>query len=116
MARVMCPLCSDDEDIEVVRSGEGGGRVVRHRCGYEWEDAAPAAVPRTERVPRSFDELAARFPRAEEVEPGRLRRVDRLKEQYLAVRPDFDPRVGAYWAEYQEIFSPTGCGPAIRGG
>ncbi|MDT0400378.1 MULTISPECIES: hypothetical protein [Streptomyces] len=108
MALVMCPLCSDDEDIEVVRSLEGGGRVVRHRCGYEWEDAAPAAAPRGERVPRSFDELAARFPKAEEVEPERLRRLDRLKERYLAVRPDVDPRVAAYWAEYQEIFSPDG--------
>ena len=43
MALVMCPLCSDDEDIEVVRILEGGGRVVRHRCGYEWEHAVPAA-------------------------------------------------------------------------
>lgn len=109
MALVMCPLCSDDEDIEVVRSLEGGGRVVRHRCGYEWEHVAPAA-PKRERASRSlsFDELAARFPKAEDVEPGRLEHVARLKERYLAVRPDFDPRVAAYWAEYREIFSPDG--------
>lgn len=30
----MCPLCSDDEDIEVVRTLDGGGRLVKHRCGF----------------------------------------------------------------------------------
>ncbi|MEU5507906.1 hypothetical protein ACFTZ8_05615 [Streptomyces fungicidicus] len=107
MAVVMCPLCSDDEDVDVVRRLEDGGRVVRHRCGYEWRDAAPAAR-RNAPATHSFGELAARFPKAEDVEPGVLRRVARLKEQYLAVRPDFDPRVAAYWSEYQEIFSPDG--------
>ncbi|MFG2835425.1 hypothetical protein ACGFZH_34790 [Streptomyces zaomyceticus] len=110
----MCPLCSDDEDIEAVRPLDGGGRLVKHRCGFAWEHRDPVAP---ERNPlRSFDELRSRFPKAEDVDPEQLERVARLKERYLAVRPDLDPDVAAYWAKYQKIFSPDGlwtCDPRV---
>nr|WP_237277215.1 hypothetical protein [Streptomyces caniscabiei] len=106
MALVMCPLCSDDEDIEVIRTLDGGRRLVKHRCGYEWEHKEPT-VPQRNPL-RTFDDLKARFPKPEEVDPEQVERVARLKEQYLAVKPDFDPDVAAYWSKYQQIFSPDG--------
>ncbi|MFE2021769.1 hypothetical protein ACFW9O_27370 [Streptomyces sp. NPDC059499] len=102
----MCPLCSDDEDIEAVRPLDGEGRLVRHRCGFEWEHREPV-IP-TRNTVRSFGDLKSRFPKAEDVDPEQLERVTRLKERYLAVKPDLDPDVADYWAKYQRIFSPDG--------
>ncbi|CCK28470.1 hypothetical protein BN159_4091 [Streptomyces davaonensis JCM 4913] len=114
MALVMCPLCSDDEDIEVVRPLDGGRRTVRHRCGYEWEHREPVAPQRSQ--VHSFSDLKARFPKPEDVDPARLARVARLKAQYLADKPGFDPDVAAYWSKYQQVFSPEGlwtCDPRV---
>ncbi|MFF7980171.1 hypothetical protein ACFZDK_13725 [Streptomyces sp. NPDC007901] len=114
MALVMCPLCSDDEDIELVRALDDGRRVVKHRCGYEWEHGE-SVLPKKDRV-RSFGDLKARFPKPEDVEPRWLERAARLKAEYLATRPDFDPQVAAYWAKYQQVFSPDGlstCDPRV---
>ena len=106
MALALCPLCSDDEDIEVTRTLDGGRRFVRHRCGYEWEYREPPSPARNPR--HSFDDLRDRFPKPGDVGPERLERVARLKEQYLATKPGLDPEVGAYWAKYQQIFSSDG--------
>ncbi|WP_371593897.1 hypothetical protein [Streptomyces virginiae] len=106
MALAMCPLCSDDEDIAVVRTFDGGRRLVKHRCGYEWEHREPT-VPHRDPL-RSFQDLKTRFPNAEDVDREQLERVTRLKEQYLAVKPALDPDVAAYWSKYQQIFSPDG--------
>ena len=92
-------MCSDDEDIEVIRTLDGARRLVKHRCGYEWEHKEPT-VPQRNPL-RTFDDLKARFPKPEDVDPEQLERVTRLKEQYLAVKPDFDPDVAAYWSKYQ---------------
>lgn len=113
MGLVMCPLCSDDEDIEVVRTLDDGRRVVKHRCGYEWQHGEPAAPKKMPSY--SFNDLRARFPKAEDVEPKWLERAARLKAQYLATKPDFDPAVAAYWAKYQKIFSPDGLRTYPRG-
>ncbi|MDT3725407.1 hypothetical protein ROS62_11070 [Streptomyces sp. DSM 41972] len=114
MSMAMCPLCSDDEDIEVRATLDGGRRVVRHRCGFEWEHGGlPSPQKQTH---RSFEALKARFPKPEDVDPERLERVARLKAQYLAVKPDLDSRVAAYWSQYQEIFAPDGlrtCNPQV---
>ncbi|MEW5626521.1 hypothetical protein AB1388_08125 [Streptomyces hydrogenans] len=114
MSVVMCPLCSDDEDIEVRATLDGGRRMVRHRCGFEWEHREPSTPQR--QTARSFEVLRARFPKPEDVAPERLELVARLKDQYLAVKPDFDPRVAAYWSKYQEVFAPDGlrtCDPQV---
>ncbi|KOG28992.1 hypothetical protein ADK34_13445 [Streptomyces viridochromogenes] len=58
MALAMCPLCSDDEDIVVVRTFDGGRRLVKHRYGYESEHREPI-VPHREPL-RSFQDLKAR--------------------------------------------------------
>ncbi|MEU9409569.1 hypothetical protein AB0E08_28280 [Streptomyces sp. NPDC048281] len=113
MALAMCPLCSDDEDIEVVRVLDDGRRVVKHRCGYAWEHGE---APAPKELPRTFDDLKARFPGPDDVTPGRLERAARLKAKYLATRPDFDARVAEYWARYQQIFSRDGlygCDPRV---
>ncbi|MEV0740547.1 hypothetical protein AB0I51_32505 [Streptomyces sp. NPDC050549] len=106
MSLAMCPLCSEDEDIEVVRSLDDGRRVVRHRCGYEWEHGEPASPQK--RLSHSFDDLKTRFPKPEDVEGERPKRATRLKAQFLATRPGFEPEVATYWAKYQKIFSPDG--------
>ncbi|UIX34086.1 hypothetical protein [Streptomyces sp. GQFP] len=114
MGLAMCPLCSEDDDIEVVRTLDDGRRVVKHRCGYAWEHGAPVAPKRI--ASHSFDDLKARFPKPEDIEPKVLERAARLKTQYLATRPDFDPGVAAYWAKYQQVFSPDGlrtCDPRV---
>ncbi|MEU9207768.1 hypothetical protein AB0D27_07380 [Streptomyces sp. NPDC048415] len=113
MVLAMCPLCSDDEDIELVRMLDDGRRVVKHRCGYAWEHGEP---PAPKKPSNSFNDLKARFPKTEDVEPKWLERAARLKAQYLATRPGFDPDVAAYWEKYQRIFSPDGlraCDPRL---
>ncbi|MEU5346172.1 hypothetical protein AB0H18_35985 [Streptomyces sp. NPDC020766] len=114
MSLAMCPLCSDDEDVEVVRSLGGGRRVVKHRCGYQWEHGEPASPQK--QPPYAFSDLKARFPKPEDVEPERLGRVSRLKARYLVTKPDFEPEVALYWAKYQKVFSPDGlrtCDPRV---
>lgn len=114
MGLAMCPLCSDDEDIELVRTLDDGRRVVKHRCGYQWEHGEPTAPKK--KPSYSFDGLKARFPKPEDVEPEWLGRAAQLKAQYLATKPGFDPEVAAYWAKYQKIFSPDGlrtCDPKV---
>lgn len=114
MALAMCPICSEDEDIELVRVLDDGRRLVRHRCGQEWEHGEPRAERK--RPSYSFDDLRARFPKPEDVEPGRMERANRLKAQFLATRPGPDPTVAAYWAKYQNIFSADGlwtCDPQL---
>ncbi|MGW7426031.1 hypothetical protein ACWGJB_39415 [Streptomyces sp. NPDC054813] len=114
MGLAMCPLCSDDEDIELVRILDDGRRVVKHRCGYEWEHGEPA--PTKKEQPRSFGDLKARFPGPDDVDPRCLARAARLKARYLATKPHFDPQVAAYWSKYREIFSPEGlhtCDPRV---
>ncbi|WP_329533152.1 hypothetical protein OG568_24850 [Streptomyces sp. NBC_01450] len=105
MGLAMCPLCSDDEDIELVRVLDDGRRVVKHRCGYAWEHGERTAPKEPS---RSFGDLKARFPKPDDVDPRWLERAARLKTQYLATKPDFDPQVAEYWARYQKIFSLDG--------
>jgi hypothetical protein len=103
----------EDEDIELVRVLDDGRKVVRHRCGYEWTHGAPAAA---KKPLYSFNDLRARFPKPEDVEPKWLARANDLKSEYLATRPDFDPEVAAYWTKYQDIFSREGlatCDPQL---
>jgi hypothetical protein len=38
------------------------------------------------------------------VRADRLARARRLQDEFLAIRPEADPRVTAYWAKYQMIF------------
>ncbi|MDX6262058.1 MAG: hypothetical protein QOH84_3746 [Kribbellaceae bacterium] len=38
------------------------------------------------------------------VRADRLARARRLEEEFLAIRPEPDPRVSAYWTKYQAIF------------
>ncbi|MFD5789492.1 hypothetical protein ACFWH1_23065 [Streptomyces sp. NPDC127037] len=114
MSLAMCPLCSDDEDIEVRATLDGGRRMLRHRCGYEWEHRQPPS-PQRHTAP-SFEVLRARFPKPEDVDPERMERVARLKAQYLEIEPDFDARVAVYWSKYQEVFAPDGlqtCNPQV---
>ncbi|WP_298571921.1 hypothetical protein [Streptomyces luteogriseus] len=106
MGLAMCPLCSDDEDIEVVQDLEGGRRRVRHRCGFAWDHGEPTDPKK--QPSRSISDLKARFPKPEDVEPGVLERANRLKAQFLATRPSLDPEVAAYWEKYQQIFSREG--------
>ncbi|MFJ8153458.1 hypothetical protein [Streptomyces sp. NPDC094468] len=106
MGLAMCPLCSDDEDIEVVQHLEGGRRRVRHRCGFAWEHGEPTDPKK--QPSRSISDLKARFPKSGDVEPGVLERANRLKAQFLATRPGLDPEVAAYWEKYQQIFSREG--------
>ncbi|MFF4561300.1 hypothetical protein [Streptomyces sp. NPDC001435] len=106
MGLAMCPLCSDDEDIEVVQNLEGGRRRVRHRCGFAWEHGEPTDPKK--QPSRSISDLKARFQKPEDVEPGVLERANRLKAQFLATRPSLDPEVAAYWEKYQQIFSREG--------
>ncbi|MFC8521093.1 hypothetical protein [Streptomyces sp. NPDC057257] len=114
MGLAMCPLCSEDEDIDVAGTLDDGRRVVRHRCGYEWAHGEPNALRREPAC--SFTDLKARFPKPADVEPAWQERAARLKEEYLATKPGFDPEVAAYWARYQKIFSPDGlpvCDPRL---
>ncbi|MFF3015669.1 hypothetical protein [Streptomyces sp. NPDC057939] len=114
MTLAMCPLCSDDEDIAVVRALDGGRQLVKHRCGFEWEAGEPTAPHRDPL--NTFQGLKTRFPKATDVDREQLERVAGLKERYLAVRPALDRGVAAYWSKYQQVFSPDGlwtCHPQV---
>lgn len=114
MALAMCPMCVDDEDIELIETLEDGRKLVRHRCGYEWQHGEPTVAPK--KAALSFDEVKARFPTPADVDPGWFDRATRLKNEYLAEQPDVDPAAAAYWAKYQRIFSPEGlatCDPHV---
>ncbi|MFR9798367.1 hypothetical protein ACL02U_21080 [Streptomyces sp. MS06] len=118
MALAMCPFCCGDEDIEEVRTLDDGRRLMRHRCGEEWQTAAPPAPaperPRTRT--RAHVVRTTRLPTADDVTPEWRKHADRLKERYLARHPGLAPGVAEYWAEYQQVFSPEGlrtCDPAL---
>ncbi|MFS3128088.1 hypothetical protein ACLM5J_06755 [Nocardioides sp. Bht2] len=108
MALVMCPLCTDEEDVDLVkRLPDGRKRVVCRRCDYTWEHGEPeTAVPP---AVTSSALLRQRFPKPEDVEREARVRAERLKDQFLSdVRTQPDPKVALYWAKYQEIFGAAG--------
>ena len=109
---LMCPVCSDEYDIELVRVEDDGARVVRHRCGWEWTHGAPRVA--RPKAGHAFDTLKSRFPKPEDVDTRWAERAERLKAEFLRRTPQPDTRVAAYWARYQHIFSREGlwtCSP-----
>ncbi|WP_433166786.1 hypothetical protein [Kribbella sp. CA-247076] len=100
----MCPLCADDDDVEVVEDLSDGRQRVRHRCGYEWTHGA-ADVAKS-RPAYTLDELRSRFPGPRDVDPKWLLRAEELKAEYLQREPGFDPAVS--WTTYQQLFSTDG--------
>jgi hypothetical protein len=108
MARVICPLCSDDEDVYLVETlPDGRKRAECRRCRFQWDYGDPQHLA----PPRAASSLLLRerFPRAEDVEPAVMSRAERLKTLFLErVRHVPDPKVAPYWSRYQAIFSPEG--------
>lgn len=113
MALVMCPLCIDDEEVYLVESlPDGRKRVECRRCDYAWDHGEIVEAPQ----PAAFSAVAlrGRFPRAQDVEPPWRERAELLKTDFLsAVRRDPDPKVGPFWAKYQQIFSAEGLPYAV---
>lgn len=56
----------------------------------------------------SYEQAKATFPRASDVTPAAAARVDRLRTEFLALHPDPEPGVAAFWARYQYLFSREG--------
>jgi hypothetical protein len=117
VALAMCPLCSDDEDIYVVRTLDDGRKLVEcRRCNYQWKHGEPTAAPATTKAAFSFDEVKARFPKPDDVAPKILARADRLKSDFLRHSTGAAPAIAPYWTKYQQAFSRQGlweCDPKL---
>jgi hypothetical protein len=117
MVLAMCPLCTDDEHIHLVERLPEGRRLVEcRRCDYRWEHGQPTVAAAQKKLAHSFDEVRARFPKPEDVEPDVLARVEALKQEYLTDIPTPSRRVADYWTKYQQVFSPEGlfsCDPQL---
>jgi hypothetical protein len=105
---VLCPLCANDEDIDLVEKlPDGRKRVVCRRCHYEWEHGH-AREPDRLRTPTSAL-LLEQFPKPQSVEPEIRNRAEGLKAEFLTtVRREPDPKVAPYGKKYQHIFSAEG--------
>jgi hypothetical protein len=105
----MCEECHSD-DIDLVSQLEDGRRLVGcQACGHTWVRGA-AKLPPVD----TFAEARKRFPGPEQVAPERLAQVNGLKVAFLRRHPEPRPEVLAYWAKYQDVFSPgglPGCNP-----
>lgn len=100
---VSCEQCgSDDLDLAEVL-GDGRRMLVCVSCGHSW--ARGEAKPPPPRQVDRFAEARRHFDKAQVAEPTRLARVEVLKQEYLAQRPQPEPEVVKYWARYQQIFS-----------
>ena len=87
MALDMCPLCSDDEDIDVVRTLDDGRKLVGcRRCDCEWGPGEPTAALAKKRAAYSFDEMKARFPKPGGVDLEPVARAEWLKSDVLSRR------------------------------
>lgn len=106
---VMCPLCTEDEDVFLIENlPDGRKRVECRRCDYAWDHGEPVSEsPRPASL--SAITLRARFPKAGDVQPAAGERATVLKRQFLAeVSADPDPKVAPFWAKYQYVFSEAG--------
>ena len=115
MALVMCPLCTDTDEVDTVADLPDGRKQVHcSNCDFTWE----YGEPRDEKRPRVMTDLEARgrFPKPEDVTPEARHRAELLKTRYLAdVRREPNPQVAPFWEKYQEVFSAEGlrtCDPA----
>lgn len=101
MALVMCPLCTDEEDVDLVeRLPDGRKRVICRRCDYTWDHGEPKAAEKPSVTSSVL--LHQRFPKPEDVQPEAHELAERLKAEFLAtVRREPDPKVAPYWAKYQ---------------
>lgn len=106
VALVMCPLCMEQEDVEVLGVLPDGRQSARCRpCdfAFDYGEARPVAAPRAPRW------TAHGLPSAADVTPDALERVERLKPVFLRrANAGLDPRVPAFWAKYQRVFSEEG--------
>lgn len=87
----MCPLCMEQEDVEVLGVRPDGRQKARCRpCGF----------------PFDYGEALRRLPTAADVAPEILARAEGLKPVFLR-RPNagLDPRMPASWLKYERIFS-----------
>jgi hypothetical protein len=99
-----CPICSSD-DLDGNRQTDGTILVRCGACQHTWTRGEPR------RAPVRVDTLEAarkRFPSAGDVTPARLERVEAMKREFLARRPQPDPEVAPYWERYQQVFSAEG--------
>jgi hypothetical protein len=102
---LVCEECSS-EDIDLVENlPDDRKQVVCLSCRHSW---ARGTTTVTKPAVNSFAEAKRRFPGPENVDPVRLERVNRLKEDFLRCKPAPQPEVDAYWARYQHIFSRDG--------
>jgi hypothetical protein len=110
---ILCAVCSS-ADIQLLEAlADGRKRVECENCGRVWTHGTAAAPVQKETGVESsgatYLSLKNRFPKPEDVEPGTAARAHALKARFLAEeQPTPGPKVGPYWAKFQEIFSDEG--------
>lgn len=106
MAAVMCPLDVGHEDVEVIEVLLDGRQKARcPDCDFSWvHGVAQPAISS-----RAAQQTSLRMPTADAVSAAAMDRAERLKPVFLSQKhAGLDPRVPAFWAKYQHIFSEEG--------
>lgn len=109
----MCPLDIGHEDVEVLEELPDGRKKARcPDCDYAWVHGAA----RPDSASRTAKPNLHPMPTTDKVSPEAMARAKRLKPVFLSQEhAGLDPRVPAFWAKYQYIFSEEGlptAGPA----
>jgi hypothetical protein len=123
MALIVCPLCVREDDVVVLRTLPDGRKEAEctdckftFPFGSPTPEAKPAAVrkstPRkaasTVVTARPIAYVVQQFPKATDVAPDALERVEALKQEFLETPYDPDPLVARHWQKFTWVFSADG--------
>jgi hypothetical protein len=100
-----CSTCGTDEFVSAAWLTGTQRQLTCGQCGSDWLYGQAAPPPPK---PLTLDQIRRRFPGTDEVDPGRLKRAQELKSQFLELQPQQESPVAAYWAKYQYVFSADG--------
>lgn len=116
MALIMCPLCTSEDDVQVLETlPDGRRRVECTRCNFAWDhgETPPAHLGRG--AGTTLLAAQAKFPGPDDVPEASRHRATELKRQFLtAEQPEPDPRVAPSGPATNRCSLPTSSRRRIR--
>ena len=101
MPPIACPECAS-YDLDGRPADDGR---IETQCGHSWLRGEPRPAPRKQPDSSKLREVfAERYLVSDEAR----RRVEVLKQRFLADRTEPRPEVAVYWQKYQRVFSQQG--------
>ncbi len=102
MALPTCPDCGS-HDIDLVENvTDGRKHLLCCACDRDWLHGE--ATSRSEPV-SNYEAALRRFPTIADVAEQDAHRAGQLKQQFLLLRPELDPKVTPFWEKYRLSFS-----------